>query len=46
MKILRKYRRPYSYFNDYRSKVKGGALMGFVYVIVAIFAFLIYVILQ
>ena len=36
----------YNYFDNYTNKVKGSVLLGFVYVVIAIVAYLIYTLLQ
>ena len=46
MRKRRKDKRRHSYFNNYTNKVKGTALLGFVYVVIAIVAYLIYTLLR
>ena len=44
--MTKKNKRYYNYFDNYTNKVKGIATLGFVYVVVAVIACLIYYLLQ
>jgi hypothetical protein len=46
MRKRRKNKRRYNYFDNYTNKVKGSVVLGFVYVVIAIVAYLIYSIFQ
>jgi hypothetical protein len=41
-----KDKRKYNYFDNYKNKVSGTAFLGFVYVVIAIVAYLVYTLLQ
>ena len=43
---MKKDKRYYNYFDNYTNKVKGTVLLGFVYVVIGIVAYLIYTLLQ
>jgi len=44
--MRKKTKRHYNYFDNYKNKVSGTAFLGFVYVVIAIVAYLIYTLLQ
>jgi len=46
MRKRRKDIRRYNYFDNYTNKVKGTVLLGFVYVVITVVAYLIYTLLQ
>ena len=46
MRKKRKDKRRFIYFNNYTNKVKGTVLLGFIYVVIAVVAYLIYTFLQ